>query len=102
VKPEERRKGKKAKRKKERIYKEALSQNLGRYTIYLSFNKFNCMNIHVYTRMKNANAVLLVVVVVVLGLPIKAISIAAIPAPRRIRASRDRMKQTGEHRQEIQ
>jgi Flp pilus assembly protein TadB len=69
---------------------------------------------------KNANAVLLIVVVVVaivvvivgvaivvlvvvvdLGMAIKATSIAAKPAPRRIRANRDRMQQTGEHWQQI-
>ena len=53
---------------------------------------------------KNANVALLVVsvvtvvdVIVVLGLPINATSIAAILTPKRKRASRDRIKRTGEY-----
>jgi hypothetical protein len=55
---------------------------------------------------KNANAALLVVVdacvvvIVVLNMLIKATSIAAIPTMRRRRAIRDRIKQTGERREQ--
>ncbi len=45
--------------------------------------------------------VVVVVVVVVLGLSIKAISIAAMLAPRRISASSEKNKQTGEHWQQM-
>jgi hypothetical protein len=45
--------------------------------------------------------VVVVVVVVVLGLSIKAISIAAMLAPRRISASSEKNKQRGEHWQQM-
>jgi hypothetical protein len=45
--------------------------------------------------------VAVVVVAVVVDMGIKKTSIAAMPVPRRIRASRDRIKHTGERRQQL-